>query len=107
MIKSFDLNQLEGYWHQKVLSSIDFLLPQSSPKHDLTSDSWDLDEEHEIDLGTTLSKGPRKSRSSRRWNGAPSHGRQYVDAMDSLYRLSVCTEEYENNIIVHQTLSPQ
>ena len=38
VIKSFDLSQFEGYWHQKVLSSTDVLLPQYSPKHDLTSD---------------------------------------------------------------------
>ena len=106
VIKSFDLSQFEGYWHQKVLSSTDVLLPQYSPKHDLTSDSWDLNEEQETDLSTALSKRPRKSRSSRRRTGPASHGGQHVDAPNSLYRPSICTEVDEDNNCTPDTRTP-
>lgn len=106
VIKSFDLSQLEGYWHQKVLSSTDVLLLRFSPKHDLTSDSWDLDEEQETKLSTGLSKGPRKSRSSRRRSGALSHSGRHVDAPDSLYRLSVSAEVDEDNNCTLDTTPP-
>jgi len=109
VIKSFDLSQLEGYCHQKVLFSTDVLLPRYSPKHDLTSDSWDLDEEQETNLSTGLNKGPRKprkSRSSRRWTGALSHGCRHMDAPDSLYRLSVSTEVDEDNNCTPDTRPP-
>ncbi|KAH9315926.1 hypothetical protein KI387_024553, partial [Taxus chinensis] len=72
VIKPFDISLLEGYWHQKVLSSIGLQLPQDTLKYDLTSDSLDVDEEQETVPSTILRKGPRKSRSSRRRNVAPS-----------------------------------
>lgn len=106
IIKSFDLSQLEGYQHQKVLSSTDVLLLRFSPKHDQTSDSWDLDEEQETKLSTGLSKGPRKSRSSRRRSGALSHSCRHVDASDSLYRLSLSAEVDEDNNCTIDTRPP-
>jgi len=42
-IKPFNLNYMQGYWHQKILKSIDLVDLQDSSKHDL-SDSLDEDE---------------------------------------------------------------
>eukprot|EP01018_Ginkgo_biloba_P028931 Gb_20784 [translate_table: standard] len=94
-IRSFNLSQLEGYWQQKILSSIDLALSQCSPKHDLTSDSLEADEE-DTELNMAIRKGPRKCRSSRRRNGIPNSscggatGEAILDVSGSLYRLSVC-----------------
>ncbi|KAH9306085.1 hypothetical protein KI387_010489, partial [Taxus chinensis] len=43
-IKSFNLNEIQGYWHQKILKSIDLADLQDYCKHEL-SDSFDLDED--------------------------------------------------------------
>uniref|UniRef100_A0A0D6QWS5 BAH domain-containing protein n=2 Tax=Araucaria cunninghamii TaxID=56994 RepID=A0A0D6QWS5_ARACU len=97
VIKPFDISQLEGYWHQEVLSSMDLSLRRYSPKHELTSDSLDVDEEQETVPTKTVRKGPRKSRSSRRRNVAPNHYYQATretasDVSDSPNRLLVHTE---------------
>lgn len=64
-IKPFHLNEMQGYWHQKILKSIDLADLQESSKHDL-SDSLDVDEEEDADIGTALKKYPRRNRCSRR-----------------------------------------
>ncbi|KAH9306082.1 hypothetical protein KI387_010486, partial [Taxus chinensis] len=43
-IKSFNLTEMEGYWHQKMIKSIDLADLQDYSKHEL-SDSFDLDED--------------------------------------------------------------
>lgn len=64
-IKPFNLNEMQGYWHQKILKSIDLADLQYSSKHDL-SDSFDVDEEEDAGIGTALKKCPRRNRCSRR-----------------------------------------
>ncbi|KAH9304381.1 hypothetical protein KI387_008785, partial [Taxus chinensis] len=43
-IKSFNLNEVQGYCHQKILKSIDLVNLQDYCKHEL-SDNFDLDED--------------------------------------------------------------
>lgn len=64
-IKPFNLNEMQGYRHQKILNSIDLTDPQDSSKHDL-SDSLDVDEEEDADIGIALKRCPRRNRRSRR-----------------------------------------
>lgn len=97
VIKPFDISQLEGYWHQKVLASIDLPVHQSSPRYDLTSDSLDVEDDWDNVPNTVLRKGPRKSRNSRRHNVVPSHNPQLgietsPPVTDGLCRLLACSE---------------
>lgn len=71
-IKPFHLNEMQGYWHQKILKSIDLAELQESSKHDL-SDSLDVDDEEDADIGTALKKCPRRNRCSRRRVGTSDH----------------------------------
>ncbi|KAH9302626.1 hypothetical protein KI387_014209 [Taxus chinensis] len=66
-IKSFNLNEMQGYWHQKILKSSDLADLQDYSKHEL-SDSFDLDED--VATGTTVNKHPRKNRCTRKRLGA-------------------------------------
>ncbi|KAH9289098.1 hypothetical protein KI387_033215, partial [Taxus chinensis] len=66
-IKSFNLTEIQGYWHQKMIKSIDFSDLQDYSKDEL-SDSFDLDED--VATGTRVNKHPRKNRSTQKLLGA-------------------------------------
>ncbi|GLJ22572.1 hypothetical protein SUGI_0424850 [Cryptomeria japonica] len=66
-IKSFSLNEMQGYWHQRILKSIDLADLQDYSKQEL-SDSFDLDED--TASGRALHKYPRKNRCTRKRLGA-------------------------------------